>query len=250
MAERRMFAKTIVTSDAFLDMPISARFLYFMLGMYADDDGFVNSPKSIARQCGATTDDLNILAMRKFIIAFEDGVIVIKHWKINNYIQKDRYVATKYEKHKLSLGLDENNAYTECIQDVYGMYTQVSIGKVSLDKDSILQPTNILGNKVVSTHTHTRDEVLKHIMIDLRQKQSFDLYKQIQPEYVRFVQEYYDILLAFRNDEDAELVLSLSKENFDKILEHLFANMLDKPYSERSSYVWKCLYNLSKERDA
>lgn len=127
MAERRMFAKTIVLSDAFLDMPMSSRCLYFAFGMFADDDGFVNNPKSIMRQVGASLDDMNILITKKFIIIFEDGVIVIKHWKSQNYIQKDRYKPTKYLKHKNRLMLDENKSYklldTECIQDVYKMDT-------------------------------------------------------------------------------------------------------------------------------
>ena len=74
MAERRMFAKTIVTSDAFLDMPATARCLYFTLAMFADDDGFVNNPKSIMRQAGSTTDDMRILIEKKFVLAFESGV--------------------------------------------------------------------------------------------------------------------------------------------------------------------------------
>ena len=112
MAERRMFAKTIVTSDAFLDMPLSARCLYFTLGMFADDDGFVNSPKSIMRQVGASMDDMRILIAKKFIIEFEDGVIVIKHWRINNYLRNDRYVPTKYQDHRNELILDQNGAYS------------------------------------------------------------------------------------------------------------------------------------------
>ena len=134
MAERRMFAKTIVLSDAFLDMPMSARCLYFTLGMLADDDGFVNSPKSIMRQVGASIDDMNILLARKFILAFESGVIVIKHWRIHNYIQKDRYKGSKYIEEKSTLALDENGAYTECIHDVSIPDTQVRLGKVSLGK--------------------------------------------------------------------------------------------------------------------
>ena len=134
MAERRMFAKTIVLSDAFLDMPMSARCLYFTLGMLADDDGFVNSPKSIMRQVGASIDDMNILLARKFILAFESGVIVIKHWRIHNYIQKDRYKGSKYIEEKRTLAVDENGAYTECIQDVSIPDTQVRLGKVSLGK--------------------------------------------------------------------------------------------------------------------
>lgn len=129
MAERRMFAKTIVLSDAFLDMPLSARCLYFTLGMLADDDGFVNSPKSIMRQAGASTDDLNLLMAKRFILAFESGIIVIKHWRIHNYIQKDRYKESKYIEEKATLTLDQNGAYTECIQNVSILDTQVRLGK-------------------------------------------------------------------------------------------------------------------------
>ena len=141
MAERRMFAKTIVLSDAFLDMPLSARCLYFTLGMLADDDGFVNSPKSIMRQAGASTDDLNLLMAKRFILAFDSGVIVIKHWRIHNYIQKDRYKESKYMEEKATLMLDQNGAYTECIQDVSTLDTQVRLGKdrdrLELGEDSL-----------------------------------------------------------------------------------------------------------------
>lgn len=144
MAERRMFAKTIVTSDAFLDMPSSARCLYFMLGMLADDDGFVNNPRSIMRQSGATTDDLNILIAKRFVLTFESGVVVIKHWCIHNTIQKDRYKETKYLEEKSQIALDVNKAYTEvvydkypaCIQDVSNTETQVRLGKDSTVKDN------------------------------------------------------------------------------------------------------------------
>lgn len=111
LAERRMFAKTIVLSDAFLDMPLSARCLYFTLGMLADDDGFVNSPKSIMRQAGASMDDLKILLAKKFVLDFESGVIVIKHWRINNYLRSDRYTETKYIEEKQHLEVDKNGTY-------------------------------------------------------------------------------------------------------------------------------------------
>lgn len=147
MAERRMFAKTIVTSDAFLDMPPTARCLYFTLGMFADDDGFVNNPKSIMRQSGATLDDMNILIAKKFVINFESGVIVIKHWRIHNYIQSDRYHETKYKEELNSLTLDENKAYTlantdvealdtQCIHGVSIVDTEVRLGK-SKSKDRL-----------------------------------------------------------------------------------------------------------------
>lgn len=111
MAERRMFAKTIVLSDAFLDMPMTARCLYFTLGMLADDDGFVNAPRSIMRQCGASDDDMKVLISKKFVLVFESGVIVIKHWRINNYLQKDRYRETKYVEEKKQLSVDEKGGY-------------------------------------------------------------------------------------------------------------------------------------------
>lgn len=145
MAERRMFAKSIVLSDAFLDMPMSARCLYFTLAMLADDDGFINSPKSIMRQCGSTSDDMNILIAKRFVLTFDSGVVVIKHWRIHNLIQKDRYRETKYLEEKSTLMLDENKAYTEanndvypeCIQDVSRPEPQVRLGKDSLGKSSV-----------------------------------------------------------------------------------------------------------------
>ena len=141
MAERRMFAKSIVTSDDFLDMPMSARCLYFTLGMLADDDGFVNSPKSIMRQVGATSDDMNILLVKKYLIAFESGVIVIRHWRIHNYVRSDRYNETIHTEEKKMLTFSENGKVYE--QDVENStrYTigipSVSTGKDRLDKDRL-----------------------------------------------------------------------------------------------------------------
>lgn len=137
MAERRMFAKTIIDSDAFLDMPISSQNLYFHLGMRADDDGVINNPKSIMRLCGAKDVDMNLLISKKFVLLLEDTIIIIKHWKINNYIQKDRYKPSKYMDLINSLSIDENGAYSDkypkCIQNGYEMDTQVRIGKDSID---------------------------------------------------------------------------------------------------------------------
>jgi 5-methylcytosine-specific restriction endonuclease McrA len=112
MAERRMFAKTIIDSDAFLDMPLSTQSLYFHLSMRADDEGFINNPKKIQRMIGATEDDLKLLNAKNFIIPFESGVVVIKHWKIHNYIRGDRLVETQYKDEKALLTVKENGAYT------------------------------------------------------------------------------------------------------------------------------------------
>lgn len=131
-----MFSQQITDSDAFLDMPLSAQALYFHLGMSADDDGFVNSPKRIQRLIGANEDDLKLLIAKNFVIAFETGVVVIKHWKINNYIPKDRYTPTVYTEEKALIFEKPNRAYTTCIQPVYKCDTQTRLDKTSIDKNS------------------------------------------------------------------------------------------------------------------
>lgn len=152
MAERRMFAKTIIDSDAFLTMPASSQNLYFHLGMRADDDGVVNNPRTIMRLVGAHEDDMNILISKKFVIVLQDSLIVIKHWKINNYIRSDRYVQSKYKEEISCLSLDENNAYSVNNNQVTttcqpaGIPT-VSTGKVSIGKDSIVLKENIIKEK-------------------------------------------------------------------------------------------------------
>lgn len=111
MAQRRMFSPEIVESDAFLEMPLSTQALYFHLGMYADDDGFVN-PKKIVRMLGASEDDLKLLLIKNFLIAFDNLVVVIKHWRKNNLVRKDWYRPTTYVEQKEMLYVKENNTYT------------------------------------------------------------------------------------------------------------------------------------------
>lgn len=143
MAERRMFAKTIIDSDAFLDMPLSTQALYFHLSMRADDEGFINNPKKIQRMVGASEDDLKLLIAKNFIIPFESGIVVIKHWKIHNYIRGDRIKDTVYVDEKQLLEIKENGSYTIlsdiCQTDDRQMTDrcQHRLGKVSIDKDSI-----------------------------------------------------------------------------------------------------------------
>ena len=132
-----MFAKTIIDSDAFLDMPLSTQSLYFHLSMRADDDGFINNPKKIQRMIGSSDDDLKLLIAKNFIIPFESGIVVIKHWKIHNYIRNDRYKETVYQEEKSLLETKENKSYTFGIPSVNQMETQVRLGKVSIGKDSI-----------------------------------------------------------------------------------------------------------------
>lgn len=112
MANKRMFNKAIVDSDSFLDMPLSTQALYFHLNMRADDDGFIGNPKRIAKLIGASDDDLKLLVLKRFVLVFEDGVIVIKHWRMHNSIKNDRYTPTVYQDELKQLGLKENKSYT------------------------------------------------------------------------------------------------------------------------------------------
>jgi len=149
MADRRMFAKTIIDSDAFLDMPVSSQALYFHLSMRADDDGFLNNPKKIQRLVGGSEDDLKVLAAKAFIIPFESGVIVIKHWRMSNYLRLDRYKPTVYQEEYSQLEIKENGSYTRIgnqpatvgIPDGNQPATQVRLVKGSIDNTSPAKPS-------------------------------------------------------------------------------------------------------------
>ena len=140
MAQRRMFNKAVTNNDNFLEMPDSSQNLYFHLSMNADDDGFVDNWKSIMRMTGHKEDDLKVLIAKQYVIPFESGVIVIRHWRLNNYLQKDRIVPTNYKQEKASLTTDVNNVYTldtECIHSI----DKNSIDKISIEENSSVTTT-------------------------------------------------------------------------------------------------------------
>lgn len=151
MAERRMFSKVICESDSFCDMPLSAQALYFHLNLNADDDGFLGNARKIRAMIGASEDDLKLLIAKNFLIPYHSGVIVVKHWRQNNYLRNDRHKATIYQDELFMLeikangtyelkdnrGIPESNQpYTVGIPNVYQMETQYSKGKLSKDKFS------------------------------------------------------------------------------------------------------------------
>jgi len=170
MAERRMFTKKITDSDPFTEMPLSAQALYFHLNMNADDDGFLNNPKKIQRSIGASEDDLKLLIAKRFILTFEKGVIVIKHWRMHNLLRKDRYNETQYIEEKDTLLLQKDGSYTEkppelpmaTIWQPSGnqVATQGSIGKDRLVQDSIGEGS---GRVEPATATATEENKLKLI---------------------------------------------------------------------------------------
>ena len=160
MAERRMMAKSVIDTDTFLDMPASTQSLYFHMLLRADDDGFIASPKGILRIIGASEDDLKLLLAKQYLFRFESGVVVIKDWKIHNYIQSDRYKPSLQPEREL-LTITANKEYTLTNSDVSNMDTEciqnVSIGKVRLGKVR-LGKNNILSSKLDCT-----DEIIQHL---------------------------------------------------------------------------------------
>lgn len=147
MAERRMFAKSVIDSDMFLDMPLSSQALYFHLAMRADDDGFINNVKRIMRMTGCGDDDMRILISKRFVIPFESGIAVVTHWKVHNYIAKDRYKPSTFPEKGLVMLRDGNiyelcsNNEQKCIQTVDTLDTEctqvVDVGKDRLGKDRL-----------------------------------------------------------------------------------------------------------------
>lgn len=242
MAERRMFAKTIVLSDLFLDMPMSARCLYFTLGMFADDDGFLNSPKSIMRQCGASQDDMNILIAKRFVLLFDSGIIVIRHWRLHNYIRQDTYNPTKCQEEmgQIYLGYDktyERLPSTSRGRNVDGTLPQDSIGKVSIGKDNNSSLENEEDNnnsndtkkEIVFIPSTTEKESIKNFF-DLYNSidgvtpcEKLDLAKETLVSIILLSYEPIDITRAFRNLQRSHLSVTfewfINVENFKNVFE-------------------------------
>ena len=157
MANKRMFTMKIVDSDAFLEMPLSTQCLYFHLNMRADDDGFIGNPKRICKLVGCNDDDLKLLIAKRFVLVFDNGVIVIKHWRMHNTIQKDRYVPTTYSDELKQLGIKDNKSYTlspmetKCIQNVSA---DIDIDKdIDIKKDKDLD----IKNKIIYLLSSSRE---------------------------------------------------------------------------------------------
>ena len=143
MAQRRMFSLEVCDTDAFLDLPVSSQALYFHLGMRADDDGFVSNPKKITTMVNCSADDLKLLFAKGFVIPFNSGVCVIRDWRVNNYIQKDRYHETRYLAEKSTLSVESNQSYAvypPCIQSVSSLDTEGRLvqSKISKGKNNVV----------------------------------------------------------------------------------------------------------------
>ena len=143
MADKRMFSKKLISSDAFLDMPLTTQGLFFHLAMRADDEGIVDCPNRIVREVKATQADLDLLIEKRYVLTFPSGVILIKHWKIHNYIAKDRFTPSTYTEELSMVCLKDNKSYTERIQGVDTLLHQNREDKSSKEKgrkDEVVAP--------------------------------------------------------------------------------------------------------------
>lgn len=215
MAERRMFAKTIIDSDAFLEMPLSTQALYFHLSMRADDDGFLNNPKKIQRVIGGSEDDLKLLIAKKFVIIFESGVVVIKHWKMHNYLRKDRYNETVYQDEKSLLGTKENGSYTLKsnigIPNGNHLDTQVRLGKDSIGKVSKEEYGEFENVKL------SHDEYSK-LVSKYSEKKTNDYIERlstyIEQKGKRYKSHYATILTWIRKDENQKPITDIETPDY------------------------------------
>ena len=198
MATKRMFSIDVIDTDKFLEMPVSTQALYFHFGMRADDDGFVASPRKIVKIANCTNDDLKVLISKGYVIPFESGVIVITDWKTNNYIQSDRYKATRYQEEFKKLELC-NGAYskkdvyrmdTKCIQAVSNMDTQVSIDKNRLDKSSIDNIGVCAQAELDNTQTHKKKKITRFVPPTVEEVKQYCEENNYKLDAQRFVDFY------------------------------------------------------------
>mgnify|MGYP001008931975 CR=1 FL=1 len=202
MAQRRMFSRKITETDRFLEMPLSSQALYFHLNMGADDEGFIDKAKTTQRTIGASDDDMKLLIAKGFLIPFDSGVVVIRHWRIHNYIRSDRFQSTLHQDEKTQLEYDHSKtAMLKPLENVipngYQMDTQDRVSKVSLDKDSLTtypkEPDNIPYKEIIDylnskTGKNYRDNVQKNrSLIKARWSEGYRLndFKQVIDNMVK-----------------------------------------------------------------
>ena len=226
-----MFSQKIIDSDAFLDMPLSTQSLYFHLNMRADDDGFINNPKKIQRMIGASDDDLRVLMAKRFILSFDSGVIVIKHWRMHNTLQKDRYKPTQYQEEYSTLLLKKNRSYTDrnedalplgnsletdCIQNGNKVDTQYSIVENSIDKYSVVV---VEGNGNSNNNSTNVDESVDNSKMEL-------MYGTLGQGVVLLTDEQRDSLLD-----------QLGLDAFDHYVKRLANFIIDKKANVGNHYA-------------
>lgn len=206
-----MFSRKITETDHFLEMPLSSQALYFHLNMGADDEGFIDKAKTIQRTIGASDDDMKLLIAKGFLIPFESGVVVIRHWRIHNYIQADRFQATIHQNEKEQLEFDKSKIASikpldQCIQNVSKMDTQVRLGEDSLDKDRLDKVNNLYSDE---DEKKSLSQIIKSTSVKINDRQI----QQIQ-EYIgldNMTVEMIEYAIQLTEDAGAESFNYLNK---------------------------------------
>lgn len=251
MAERRMFAKSIIENDAFSEMPASSRLLYYDLGMQGDDDGFVDSPRRIMRATGASDDDLKLLRAKQYIIYFESGVVVIRHWKVHNYLRSDRYKPTLHQNEKALLFEDVGGVYSlldSGIPTVYQLTTDClptgSIGEQREIEGSVIEDNREEGNTAASASaTVPYSEIMKlynSICVSLPKitRLSDDRKKAIKARFNQYTLDDFAQLFAIA--ENTAFLKGRNERNWTASFDWLIADknmakVLDGNYTDRNA---------------
>lgn len=240
MAEKRMYSKKITETDEFLSLPLSTQALYFHLGMNADDDGFVSSPVKVMRMIGANKNELDLLLVKKYLIPFDNGVVVIRHWRINNYLRSDRYTPTLYVAEKQKLEQLENGSYE--LKSKFGipavdhMDTQYSIDKNRLDENSIEKKQGTMSHPCPSILPTSNPPIIKEESI-----------KHGTYGWVKLTQSQYDKLCDDFNKPYIDKVINAIDEycqlNSNKNKYKDFNLVIRKAIREK----WSCIKDIKQD---
>lgn len=253
MADKRMFSLSVVDTDWFLDLPLSTQALYFHLNLRADDDGFVDAPNSIVRKIGASKNDFDLLVAKRYVLKFESGIIVIKHWRMHNTIQKDRYHPTQFQEELNLLSIKDNKSYTDkkCIQDGYGMDTgciqNVSSGlDLGLDIDLVLDNKEKDKKETSGEVAHTYGEYKRIRLKDSQYKKLVDEFGENKTRLaITKLDEYVQSNNNKNKYKDFYLVLrKVIKENWFKINDSEFTS------GNNNQIVWEEAPELTPEEKA
>ena len=249
MAERRMFSKNVIDSDCFLDMPLTAQALYFHLSMRADDDGFINNPKSIMRNVCCKDDDLKMLIAKKFVIAFESGIVVISHWKIHNYIRKDRYNPTSNQNEMEHITLQKDGRYTigipsgnQRLTDGCHRLGEDSLGKDSLEREKDTEGSPTPESEISDLNSFKQYGRYKHVKLSYNQYSTLvkDCGQKKIDEYIKKVDEYCQQHGRKYNDYDLTIRSWISQDK-DKQPDHSY------DLDEYDEFTLNCVPDLCKK---
>lgn len=227
MGDHRMFSNTIIDSDQFLDMPLTSQALYFHLGMRADDDGFVGSPKKVIRAINCSQDDLKLLIAKGYVIVFESGVIVITHFNVHNMVRKDRKKDTFFQVEKRQLQLDENKVYsvntnadnqltTICQPHVEHLTAENKLSENKLSEGKISSSTAVDGEQ--SYDYQAVVDKFNHICISLPKVNSL-------------------------NDERRKAIKNAQKVLDDMTFDELFEKIESSDFLTGRSGKWSCCFD-------